>query len=287
MANQGDDKDSDQYIDIDQWQISLAVGVGVKTNPLIDSDHIPLVLIPDIAYYSESFYFDNGDIGFTWLEEQQLTFSTLLRLNSERAYFSFWHPANILLDPVSSTGIDDNTSGGEDGPGGIGDGSTDNTLPGQGDFSLSIDDVAKRDFAIDAGVQAQWYFESGGRLTFEWFNDVSGVYQGNHGALSYAHGFVIDKLHVNASVGVKYKSADLVDYYYGIDNRDEVASFLHYNASETISPMLSFDMRYALSDDWHFLSFLRYEKLDDGMKDSPLVRKDHVATGFVGVSYDF
>ena len=79
----------------------------------------------------------------------------------------------------------------------------------------------------------------------------------------------------------------MVDYYYGIGERDDVLAVFLYNASATISPTLGLDMRYALNENWQFISILRYEKFDDGMKNSPLVRKNHVATGFVGFSYGF
>lgn len=270
VADEAVEKDDEQYIDIGQWQVSVAVGVGIKTNPLVDGDHIPLIVVPDIAYYGESFYFDNGDLGYTWLDDPLISLSTLLRVNTERAYFSFWHPSNIFLNAASSA---DSAGGG--------------TLPGQSGFELSIDEVANRRYALDAGVQSLWYFNHGGRLLLEWFNDVSGVYKGHHGQMSYAQGFKAGDVQWMTSIGINYKSAQLVDYYYGISDRDEVFDSYHYQGKQSVSPVFKLDMRYRLNDNWQLLSFVRFELLDDGVKNSPLVKHDYVATGFVGVSYDF
>ena len=79
------------------WQLSVAVGVGVRTNPLVDGDNVPLLILPDIAWYGEAAYFDNGELGYQWYEEDTHAFETFVHLDAERSFFSFWDPANIFL----------------------------------------------------------------------------------------------------------------------------------------------------------------------------------------------
>ena len=58
--------DGQDCIEQGEWQLGIALGAGVRTNPLVDGDNIPLVILPDIAWYGESAYFDNGEAGFQW-----------------------------------------------------------------------------------------------------------------------------------------------------------------------------------------------------------------------------
>ncbi len=40
-----------------QWQLSLGLGAGVRTNPVMDNDDIPLVVIPQVSYQGERFFY--------------------------------------------------------------------------------------------------------------------------------------------------------------------------------------------------------------------------------------
>lgn len=158
------DDNNGAYIGTNNWQVSLAIGYGVKSNPLAGGDALPLVILPDIAYYQEQFYFDNGDIGYTLFDEIDYSFSLLTRLNIEKAYFSRVHPVNIFSPEFN---FDSNVGNGEV------DSGEENNLP-----SISIDDIDKRKYAVDAGGQLAVYLTDATTLKFEWLADISNVYQG-------------------------------------------------------------------------------------------------------------
>jgi outer membrane protein len=100
-------------IEKSSWHLGIAFGLGIKTNPLVDGDDIPLVIMPDIAWYAEQAYFDNGELGYQWINQPKVAFETFLQLDRERAFFSFLHPANILF-PIESSVSDSPSQGIQD-----------------------------------------------------------------------------------------------------------------------------------------------------------------------------
>ena len=50
------------------WRFGVALGYGERTNPLIQSDDIPIVVDLDIAWFGERWFFDNGDLGFSLVD---------------------------------------------------------------------------------------------------------------------------------------------------------------------------------------------------------------------------
>src|SRR5262245_34141524 len=69
------------------WHIGAAFGYGVRTNPLIQSEDIPVIVDVDISWYGKHWFFDNGDIGFTFSDGPRATTSLVARLNSDRVFF--------------------------------------------------------------------------------------------------------------------------------------------------------------------------------------------------------
>lgn len=270
--------DAQTMVDVDAWQVKLAVGVGARTNPLVGGDNLPLVALPDIAYYGEAFYFDNGDLGYTLVEAPNWTLSAITRFNTERAYFSFSHPANIF---VGSETVDGSSGHDANIPGPF------PTVPDKTRTVIDLDDLASRKYAVDAGVEFNYYFESGSLLKFNVFHDVSGVYQGTNAALEYAQAFSFEKWQLSLSAGLSFKSQSLVDYYYGIDERDEVPQSLYYEADATIEPYVRISTVYPINDDWSALGLVKVKSLGSGMTDSPVVDEKLATTVFVGASYAF
>jgi hypothetical protein len=50
------------------WRLGVAMGYGERSNPLLNSDDLPIILDLDIAYFGEHFFFDNGDVGLTFAD---------------------------------------------------------------------------------------------------------------------------------------------------------------------------------------------------------------------------
>ena len=59
---------SDDCVAVGGWSLSVALGAGVRTNPLVHGQAIPLVVVPQFSYYGKRFFIDNLDPGVTLLE---------------------------------------------------------------------------------------------------------------------------------------------------------------------------------------------------------------------------
>ena len=55
-----------QDITIGQWHLSLNTGLGIMTNPLKGGADLPLVLIPEVAYYAEHLFHPMRSIPLLW-----------------------------------------------------------------------------------------------------------------------------------------------------------------------------------------------------------------------------
>ena len=152
--------ESKTCIEKSSWQLGIAIGVGIKSNPLVDGNDIPLVILPDIAWYAENAYFDNGELGYQWLNQHKFAFETFIQLDRERAFFSFLHPANIL---ISTESLSQNSP----------------EFPTQDvQRNLSIDEIASRKWAINGGFRGH-YFLSNGEWQFTLHQDISSVHKGH------------------------------------------------------------------------------------------------------------
>src|SRR4051812_20805632 len=60
------------------WQLSLALGAGVRTNPVMNNDNMPLIVIPKISYQGERFFIQNLDIGYSFFEDDDQQINLLL-----------------------------------------------------------------------------------------------------------------------------------------------------------------------------------------------------------------
>lgn len=267
----------DNCIEENSWQLGVAVGIGARTNPLVDGDPIPLVVLPDIAWYGEQAYFDNGELGYQWQLQDSISTELFVAANTERAYFSFWHPANQF----ASTGI---SSGNvslivlqpepKDG---------DSLTP---QANISINEISQRRWSADAGARVNW-LRSDSHWSATFAADLLGVHQGYYGQLSYQYRWQWDAWRFAANVSLTYKSRKLIDYYYGIDSRDTNNSQLWYAANHVWQPSVGLFINKPLSKRWRWIGRFQFSKLGRGMTDSPLVSKQYVASGFIGMGYRF
>lgn len=261
-------------IEEDNWSIGIAFGVGARTNPLVDGDAIPLVVLPDVAWYSEHAYFDNGEFGYQWQLNNQVTTETFVRTNAERAYFVFWHPSNLLIPIESFT-----------------DGAlTPSPAPDDPKTSepryISVNDIASRRWTVDAGVRLNWFTDNS-RWSVSVVHDALSVHQGYSVSAGYQHDVSYKDWSFSTNLSVSYKSESLIDYYYGIGERDTSDQSLWYDAEHTIQFTAGLFVSKQINAHWFWLGRFQVTTLGSGMTDSPLVSKQHVTNMFFGIGYRF
>jgi outer membrane protein len=267
---------TDSCATVGEWKFSLAVGAGVYTNPLHGGDDIPLVLIPQISYYGEKAFFENNTLGYSFFENDQLIISAITQLNHEKAYFTRWHPQNILIESVSSGDVTTPSGG--------------NPVDEDKYVEVDIKDVSNRRWAIDAGVQLNWFINKTTDLQVQVLHDVNNVYNGFNGQIELTRIMRIAPLPntlISLSLGTNINSKNLVDYYYGISQTSESSVDLDYQGKLSITPYFRLVLTHQLSERWRVKLNIKRMFLDDAMTDSPLVKDDYINTIFAGVSYDF
>ena len=252
------------------WRLGVALGIGQRTNPLIQSDDIPVLVDLDIAWFGERWFFDNFDLGFELVDRPSFTTNLVARVNSDRAFFSKTNTKYINFSYLG---------GGIQGPA---------VDPGSG--SLVDRPVKfkppKRDYAIEAGFEmlmdGEW-----GMAALRAFHDVSGTHHGYELSADYGFRWVRGRWAVAPAVGVSYKSAKLSDYYWGVHSDEatfllpeyEVDGGLGWEAGLRTSYYVTKSIRLALS--------ANYERLQHSVSLSPLVEDKEVLGYFAGMAWQF
>jgi outer membrane protein len=264
---------SDSCAAVGEWKFSLAAGVGVYTNPLHGGDNIPLVLIPKISYYGESVFFENNTLGYTFFDKGDFVVSAVTQLNHEKAYFTRWHPQNIFIESISS-GITSDVG----------------LVEESHQPKVNIQDVSKRRWAIDAGIQFNWFIDQATDIQVQILHDINDVYNGFNSQVQLTRLMSFKQLPntiVSFSIGANVKSKNLVDYYYGTSPTRGFNIEQDFQGKLSINPYFRLVLMHQLSESWHAKLHLKRVFLDNDMVDSPLVKDSYISTVFAGVSYDF
>jgi MipA family protein len=250
---------------VGKWNVSVALGAGEITNPLYNSENIPLVVIPHVSYYGKRFFLDDLDVGFTLFDGQSNNFSLIATPDYDRAYFYRTDPQNFFVTGLSPAGATEYTRLA---------GST-VELPSPSAVKLP---TPARHFTYLAGPE--WTFKYGpatGQL------DVLHEITDQDNGTEIRAGLGIPILRIKgtlaANLGVTWKSAAIVNYYYGMPGI--------YQPGSTLDPFAKLSYTIPLSTKWRFDAFYQYERLGNAIANSPIVAEHSVATMFVGAIYTF
>jgi outer membrane protein len=264
--------ESETCIEKSSWQLGIALGVGIKSNPL--------VILPDIAWYGEKAYFDNGELGYQWLNQRKFAFETFIQLDRESAFFSFLHPANILISTENAASNSTNVSALPD----LSVSPDENIQNNQ--RSLSIDDIVSRKWAINGGIRGH-YFLSNGEWQLTLQQDISNIHQGQQVGLEYSHRWLWHDFRLGLRVGTDWKSADLIDYYYGVSQRDTSLSRFYFQGKSGWQTYMSINAQKPINENWSWLANIGYRRLPNSLLSSPLIDQNNIRNVFLGVAYRF
>jgi outer membrane protein len=243
---------------VGEWDLSVALGAGVRTNPVDGRSDIPLIAIPQLSYYGKRFFLDSLEPGFTLLEGDAHTLNLIAAPGYDRVFFSRGDLQNVFVSgPFSSIGV----------------GSTPPTVDEPPPIEIP---GHRRRTTYLAGPE--WLFSYGsftGQLSA--LREVTGRHDGYEvrGAVSYPLLQTEDSLVVNA--GFTWKSAETVGYYYGVRQL--------YRPDSAFNPFVKVGYSRPLSARWTLTAFVHYEYLSDEIADSPIVSNHSVVTAFAGFNF--
>jgi len=90
----------------ESYGVGIAVGYGERSSPLVGVDNLSIWVLPELYYYGEHFYFDNGRLGWQLNQDSSAVWSLVSRLNPERSYFSDRYLGDWLEDPFGAQDAD-------------------------------------------------------------------------------------------------------------------------------------------------------------------------------------
>ncbi len=272
----GDDCD-----EVGRWQLSMGVGLGARTNPLVDSKNIPLILIPQISYTGEHFFIQNLDVGFILLESEWQQLNLFMTPSYDPIYFYNNHPGNYFFDSQGFT-INNIQK--------VGDVVLANNGNNPGSEGPQAKVASWRDLHTrrTAGLAGLEYSLTLNQIDFQAqvVHDITGVHDGDEIRLTLAKHWQKGKHRLSLAVGANWQDSAVINYYYGLSAQETDAASI-YTASSGISTLARFDWNYKVTEDWDLRFFTSYRQLPTAISASPLVKDDKVITAFVGGVYHF
>jgi len=252
----------DDCVAVGRWNLSVALGAGVRTNPVVHGRDIPLIVVPQFSYYGKRFFIDNLDPGVSLFEGETNTLSLIASPGYDRVFFYRSDLQNLFIG----------------GPSGVAAGGVQVTPPRFNLAGSGARQIPPRARKVTYLAGPEWTFKYAGMSgQLDYLHEITGH---NHGdELRAALGIPLGKLggSWNANVGVTWKSAGIVNYYYG---SPEV-----YKAGWALNPFAKIGYSRPLSRKWTLEAFVHCERLGNAISDSPIVDRHYVTTAFIGATY--
>src|SRR5919108_2564545 len=249
-----------------RWRLGAAFGYGQRTNPLIQSDDIPVVVDVDIAYFGDRWFFVNGDLGVELFDNRIATTNLVARVNSDRVFFGKTNTRLVNFSIMA---------------GGV---TTSLRDPETGELVESPQPLKppKRDYAVELGFETLFGGEWG-QATLRAYHDVSGTHDGYEIAADYSYRISRGRLSIAPTVGLSWKSADLSNYYWGVHPDEVTAALTGYQARGGLGWEAGLRTSYYLSKSLRLALSANYERLQYSVGRSPLVEKNYVFGYFAGL----
>jgi len=257
------------------WRFGVGLGYGQRTNPLIQSEDIPVVVDLDIAWFGERWFFDNFDLGYALVDNAYFTTNLVARLNSDRAFFGKTNTRYVNFQMTSGGGQVPIV--GPPSPGGG---------PGAGVVPPVELEVPDRDYAVELGLEmlldGEW-----GEATLRAFHDVSGTHGGYEISADYGYRWIRGRFSIAPSIGVSYKSTALSDYYWGVHADEVLPTLQGYEVEGGFGWEAGLRTSYYVTKNVRIAVSANYEKLSDSISLSPIVAEPEVIGYFAGLAWQF
>lgn len=240
--------------DAARWRVGVALGYGERDNPLVYSEDLKILVDLDIAWFGDRWFFDNGDGGFTLLDNERFTLNVIGRFNSDRVFFSKTDTDLVVINLSGQAGV------------------------------LDMPVVPGRDYAIELGLEllsdGDW-----GQLQLAAHRDASGTHDGYEVYVDYGHRFQHRRWLFEPSVGFAYKSRRSNDYYWGLREHEASVLWPAYTAGAGVNQHARFAASYRVDRHWSVFAVAEVERLNAEAARSPLVAQRDLRGVFAGFHY--
>jgi outer membrane protein len=239
-------------IAVGDLEVTVSVGYGTRTNPVVGRDDIPLFVVPHISYYGKRFFLESLEPGVTLYESDANTFNLIATPGFDRVFFSRHDLQNVVV-PFSIA------------PPSFARVVAEQSFP-----------VGQRHTTYLAGPE--WMFRHNdfiGQVSALY--EVTGRHKGYELRAAVSAPLIQSKQSLVINAGLTWKSSATVDYYYGVKDL--------YRPDGALSPFVKLSYSLPLSPRWTLIAFAHYEYLADSIVDSPIVSDREVVTAFAGFNF--
>jgi MipA family protein len=234
---------SSDCVAVGKWNFSVALGAGVRTNPLAEGGDIPLVVIPQFSYYGKRFFIDDLDLGFALAENDTNTLALVASPGYDRVFFYRSDLQNIFVGGIpQASGLQEAAP--------IEYRRVSRTAPNAIQFP-------PRPRRVTYLAGPEWTFKLDGVTgQVDVLHDITEQDHGTEVRAAIGLPLIESKESLTANIGFTWKSASIVNYYYGEPSI--------YQGGPALDPFLKLGYTVPLSAGWRFSAFAQYERLGGG-----------------------
>lgn len=146
----------------------------------------------------------------------------------------------------------------------------------------------RNDIAVELGATLG-YYNNFGLFELSLLQDVAGAHEGfiSHITYSLPLGSEESGFQFLPYVRATYNGEKYNNYYFGVERSEAIVGRSFYHAKADIDTALGLSIYYEFNDSWSLALNAEYKQLSDEAKDSPIVVKDNITSGFIGFNYSF
>ena len=294
---------------VGEWQFSVGVGLGVRTNPLLDGDDLPILVLPEVNYYGERFFWDTTTLGFTLLDSPHHMINLVATAGLDHMYFHDWSLGNFVIESAGSgytisaaplESADDEVESAPEprdetrnpniiDPDGPNEFFHKTTLRSDAELGnrMAAFDLRPRRLTGLAGVE-YGYYRGNTSVSVQGLQEFTGYHDGQEVRFGIDQRVNLGPGELTMALGAVWQSAEVVDYFYGL-NLDEVSGQpdLVYQAGDSVTPYARIDWRQPLSRRWTLQLTVHNKWFGSAITASPLVDEASSTSVFAGGVYHF
>lgn len=291
-----------QLASVSQWNFGLALGFGKQQNIILGQSDLNIYLVPTVSYYGQKWFFDNGTLGYSFIEKPKYALSVVTEINPFSAQYYDYHPLNVFLFDSSVSNDFSDAEASQDYSDIVNDVDAGVALPSQpldsrDDEQQKIEtnlELTKPQWSIDLGLQHNWFISNRYSIISKIFTDISNVHNGKRADINFSYRYqlrgdntFLANWQFNFQFGLSMLSRQTTQYFYGIDERHIHLQSYQYRTDSAINKTVRMSLRKPITNKLNMILYWKKEFLDDTIAHSPRVTSAESNTYFMGLLYAF
>ena len=155
--------------------------------------------------------------------------------------------------------------------------------------SDALQGMANRENSFDVGVSGRYKLPGWGgpEVGVKILTDVGGVCNGQVATLFLTKKFSGHYFELTPSLGARVQTSSMVNYYYGVRPSEVAADRPEYKPGTAVNYFGDVMFNVGIHPNWIVISKVGVEFLDREITKSPIVNKDYLVMGVIGVTRRF